>query len=44
MKELDTLGIETIRLDVTIEESIISLRDEISQRTGGSLDILVNNA
>ena len=44
MKELEVLGIETLHLEVTSEESIVSLHDEISKRTGGTLDILVNNA
>ncbi|KPA37274.1 oxidoreductase [Fusarium langsethiae] len=37
-------GIETLTLDVTKPESIKSLKAEIATRTGGSLDILFNNA
>ena len=44
MEELAKEGIETLVLDITSDESIASAKDEISKRTGGSLDILVNNA
>ncbi|KAI1070718.1 hypothetical protein LB507_006709 [Fusarium sp. FIESC RH6] len=37
-------GIETLTLDVTKPGSIASLKAEIVTRTGGSLDILFNNA
>ncbi|KAM9874422.1 oxidoreductase [Verticillium dahliae] len=37
-------GIETLTLDVTDFESLVTLRDEIANRTGGKLDILFNNA
>ncbi|KAJ6526745.1 hypothetical protein B0H19DRAFT_1214742 [Mycena capillaripes] len=37
-------GIETLALDVTEISAIKKTRDEISTRTGGKLDILVNNA
>ncbi|KAM0321990.1 hypothetical protein ACHAQA_009731 [Verticillium albo-atrum] len=37
-------GIETLTLDVTIPESIAALKEEITKRTGGKLDILFNNA
>jgi 1-acylglycerone phosphate reductase len=37
-------GIETLTLDVTKPESIANLKTEIATRTGGSLDILFNNA
>ncbi|KAL0632891.1 NADPH-dependent 1-acyl dihydroxyacetone phosphate reductase [Maublancomyces gigas] len=40
----DTLGIEIIQLDVTKAEDVRKARDEISLRTGGKLDVLVNNA
>lgn len=46
-KSLSTLeekGIETFQLDVTDVGSITALKDEISKRTGGKLDILFNNA
>ncbi|KAK7060030.1 short chain dehydrogenase reductase [Favolaschia claudopus] len=44
MKELASLGIATLALDVTNTNSIRSVRDIISTETGGRLDILVNNA
>jgi 1-acylglycerone phosphate reductase len=37
-------NIETLALDVTSPESIAALEREISKRTGGTLDILFNNA
>ncbi|KAJ7669413.1 NAD-P-binding protein [Mycena polygramma] len=44
MQDLSTRGIETLRLDVTDLNAIRTVRDEISAATGGTLDILVNNA
>ncbi|KAH6697196.1 hypothetical protein F5X68DRAFT_257436 [Plectosphaerella plurivora] len=45
MKTLEgNKNIETLALDVTSAESIAALVREISKRTGGSLDILFNNA
>ncbi|RYP37775.1 hypothetical protein DL767_002790 [Monosporascus sp. MG133] len=44
MTNLQENGIETLTLDVTSPESIASLKDEITKRTGGKLDILFNNA
>ncbi|KIL86213.1 hypothetical protein FAVG1_10610 [Fusarium avenaceum] len=41
---LQEKGIETLTLDVTQPESISALKAEISERTGGKLDILFNNA
>lgn len=37
-------GIEILELDVTSEESIGQCAKEVEKLTGGSLDILVNNA
>ncbi|KAK1497367.1 alcohol dehydrogenase GroES-like domain-containing protein [Colletotrichum cuscutae] len=37
-------GIETLTLDVTSSQSIAAVKEEISRRTGGTLDILYNNA
>ncbi|KAK1640592.1 putative short-chain dehydrogenases/reductase [Colletotrichum phormii] len=37
-------GIETLTLDVTSSESIATVKEEIERRTGGTLDILYNNA
>ncbi|TRM70479.1 hypothetical protein BD626DRAFT_625649 [Schizophyllum amplum] len=44
MESLAKDGIETVVLDITSDTSIAEVRDEISKRTGGSLDVLVNNA
>lgn len=44
MSNLSESGIETLALDVTIPESILALKDEVAKRTGGTLDILYNNA
>lgn len=44
MSNLSENGIETLALDVTVSESIAALKDEISKRTGGTLDYLYNNA
>lgn len=44
MEDLAREGIETVALDITSDASIAEARDEISKRTGGSLDVLVNNA
>lgn len=44
MSNLSESDIETFALDVTIPESILALKDEITKRTGGTLDILYNNA
>ncbi|PNP55548.1 hypothetical protein FNYG_15487 [Fusarium nygamai] len=41
---LQEKGIELLTLDVTKQESIVALKDEIINRTGGKLDILFNNA
>jgi 1-acylglycerone phosphate reductase len=42
--DLAALGIETLPLEATSSESIEALKTEISSRTGGKLDFLVNNA
>ncbi|KAK2669809.1 Short-chain dehydrogenase/reductase SDR [Fusarium oxysporum f. sp. vasinfectum] len=44
LSNLAEKGIETLTLDVTQPESIAALKSEIVSRTGGSLDILFNNA
>jgi NAD(P)-dependent dehydrogenase (short-subunit alcohol dehydrogenase family) len=41
---LEDEGIEILPLDVTKAESIAALKAEITERTGGKLDILYNNA
>ena len=44
MESLAEEGIETLRLDIAIDDDIKETADEIGKRTGGSLDMLVNNA
>ncbi|GAB7342865.1 hypothetical protein MBLNU457_g0988t1 [Dothideomycetes sp. NU457] len=44
MTHLKEVGIETMKLDVCDQDSINAARDEISKRTDGRLDILLNNA
>jgi 1-acylglycerone phosphate reductase len=44
LTDLSALGIETLSLDVTLASSIEAAKREVEQRTGGGLDILVNNA
>ena len=43
-QHLATAGIISFPLDVTNEESILALRENVVKLTGGYLDILVNNA
>ncbi|KAK3114841.1 NADPH-dependent 1-acyl dihydroxyacetone phosphate reductase [Teratosphaeriaceae sp. CCFEE 6253] len=42
--DLEARGIETLALEVTDAASIAALRDALTARTGGRLDVLVNNA
>jgi hypothetical protein len=44
MKQLSKIGIETLALDVTRSDDIRRTKENISTRTGGKLDILINNA
>ncbi|KAF7363983.1 NADPH-dependent 1-acyldihydroxyacetone phosphate reductase [Mycena sanguinolenta] len=44
MESLAALGMEILELDVTDIEAIQKMKAEISTRTGGKLDVLVNNA
>lgn len=44
MVSLQALGIETFSLDVTNADSISGLKKQIEELTGGTLNILVNNA
>jgi 1-acylglycerone phosphate reductase len=41
---LKTMGLDTLQLDVTSEESIQNAVRYIEKETGGKLDYLVNNA
>ena len=44
ISDLAELGIETLSLEVTSDESVEALKQEVVSRTGGKLDYLVNNA
>lgn len=44
MAALSALGIETLALDVTSEESISTCVSEVTKLTGGTLNVLINNA
>ncbi|CAJ2511982.1 Uu.00g076070.m01.CDS01 [Anthostomella pinea] len=44
MSSLSALGIETLPLDVTSDASIASVASAVQKATGGSLDLLINNA
>ncbi len=44
MATLKKLGIETLTLDVLSDDSIRACVKEVSALTGGSLDVLINNA
>lgn len=44
LSEMAELGMTTLTLDVTKADSIKACHDEVSELTGGKLDILVNNA
>ncbi|KAH6665445.1 putative oxidoreductase,short chain dehydrogenase [Halenospora varia] len=42
--DLEEIGLDTIALDVTSEDSIAAAKEEVIRLTGGRLDVLVNNA
>ncbi|KAH6603857.1 ibr finger domain [Trichoderma cornu-damae] len=44
LKQVEAAGIETVQLDTTSDESIAACVARVSELTGGSLDVLVNNA
>lgn len=44
LADLTAIGIEALSLEVTSPEDILEVKRHISERTGGSLDYLVNNA
>ncbi|TFY66109.1 hypothetical protein EVG20_g4977 [Dentipellis fragilis] len=44
MEDLSEKGIETLALDVTKQESIKAAKEKVAELTGGSLNILGNNA
>ncbi|KAL2153705.1 hypothetical protein VTH82DRAFT_4860 [Thermothelomyces myriococcoides] len=44
LTEMADMGMTTLTLDVTKEDSIKACHDEVAKITGGKLDILVNNA
>jgi len=44
IQDLADLGMMTFELDVTSENAVLQVRDQVAEITGGKLDILVNNA
>ena len=44
LADLTAVGIEALSLEVTSPEAILELKRHVFERTGGSLDYLVNNA
>ncbi|KAK0514798.1 hypothetical protein JMJ35_002177 [Cladonia borealis] len=44
LADLTAVGIEALSLEVTSPEAILEVKRHVSERTGGSLDYLVNNA
>lgn len=44
LEKLRQLGLETLPLDVTSAESIEAAAKEIGNKTGGILDVLINNS
>jgi 1-acylglycerone phosphate reductase len=44
MADLKTAGIETLTLDVLSPESLSACVSEVQKLTGGTLDVLINNA
>lgn len=44
LKQAEAAGIETVQLDTTSQESIAACVARVSELTGGSLDVLFNNA
>jgi NADP-dependent 3-hydroxy acid dehydrogenase YdfG len=44
LADLAAMGMSTLPLDVTDEESIKECHSTVAKMTGGKLDILVNNA
>ncbi|KAI9749601.1 MAG: hypothetical protein M1815_002388 [Lichina confinis] len=44
LADLQELGLETLSLDVTLQESVNDAKDQVEKRTGGKLDCLINNA
>ena len=44
ISDIDSENVQILELDVTIPSTIERYRDPVSKRTGGRLDVLVNNA
>ena len=44
MSSLSSAGIECLAMDVTDIVSLQSAKEEVEKKTGGTLDVLVNNA
>lgn len=44
MSDLDATGIECLCMDVTDFTSLNQIKEQVKQKTGGTLDVLINNA
>ena len=44
IQDLADLGVKTLGLDVTDNDAVFRVRDQVAEIAGGKLDILVNNA
>lgn len=44
MTTLEQEGIECFEMDVTDLDTVKSVKDQVTEKTGGTLDIIVNNA
>ncbi|PFH62271.1 hypothetical protein XA68_14402 [Ophiocordyceps unilateralis] len=44
LKQVESAGMETVQLDTTSDESIVNAVSRVRDLTGGSLDVLLNNA
>ena len=44
IKDLADLGMTALQLDVTNNDTVLRVRDQVTEMTGGKLDVLVNNA
>jgi 1-acylglycerone phosphate reductase len=44
MSDLQEVGIECLKMDVTDTTSLKKIKEEVEQKTGGTLDVLINNA
>lgn len=44
LRELESMGMSAVQLDVTNQDSLNRAKHDVAQITGGRLDVLVNNA